>query len=54
LKKRYGQHFISDRNILQRIVRLAAIVLVATAVAALSPLRRASCTPRAAWLLHGH
>jgi len=25
LKKRYGQHFISDRNILQRIVRLAAI-----------------------------
>jgi 16S rRNA (adenine1518-N6/adenine1519-N6)-dimethyltransferase len=26
LKKRYGQHFLSDRNILQRIVRLAAIV----------------------------
>jgi len=25
LKKRYGQHFISDRNILQRIIRLAAI-----------------------------
>jgi 16S rRNA (adenine1518-N6/adenine1519-N6)-dimethyltransferase len=25
LKKRYGQHFLSDRNILQRIVRLAAI-----------------------------
>ena len=25
MKKRYGQHFLSDRNILQRIVRLAAI-----------------------------
>jgi 16S rRNA (adenine1518-N6/adenine1519-N6)-dimethyltransferase len=25
LKKRYGQHFLSDHNILQRIVRLAAI-----------------------------
>jgi 16S rRNA (adenine1518-N6/adenine1519-N6)-dimethyltransferase len=25
LKKRYGQHFLSDRHILQRIVRLAAI-----------------------------
>jgi 16S rRNA (adenine1518-N6/adenine1519-N6)-dimethyltransferase len=25
LKKRFGQHFLSDRNILQRIVRLAAI-----------------------------
>jgi len=25
LKKRYGQHFLSDRNILQRIVRLASI-----------------------------
>jgi 16S rRNA (adenine1518-N6/adenine1519-N6)-dimethyltransferase len=25
LKKRYGQHFLSDRNILQRIVRLAEI-----------------------------
>src|SRR5262249_20892676 len=25
LKKRYGQHFLSDRNILQRIVRLADI-----------------------------
>jgi len=25
LKKRYGQHFLSDRNILQRIVRFAAI-----------------------------
>jgi 16S rRNA (adenine1518-N6/adenine1519-N6)-dimethyltransferase len=25
LKKRYGQHFLSDRNILQRIVRLATI-----------------------------
>jgi 16S rRNA (adenine1518-N6/adenine1519-N6)-dimethyltransferase len=25
LKKRYGQHFLSDRNILQRIVRLAGI-----------------------------
>jgi 16S rRNA (adenine1518-N6/adenine1519-N6)-dimethyltransferase len=25
LKKRYGQHFLSDRNILQRIVRLAAV-----------------------------
>jgi 16S rRNA (adenine1518-N6/adenine1519-N6)-dimethyltransferase len=25
LKKRYGQHFLSDRNILHRIVRLAAI-----------------------------
>jgi 16S rRNA (adenine1518-N6/adenine1519-N6)-dimethyltransferase len=25
LKKRYGQHFLSDRNILQRIVRIAAI-----------------------------
>ena len=25
MKKRYGQHFISDRNLLQRIVRLAGI-----------------------------
>ena len=25
MKKRFGQHFLSDRNILQRIVRLAAI-----------------------------
>ena len=25
MKKRYGQHFLSDRNILQRIVRLASI-----------------------------
>jgi len=25
LKKRYGQHFLSDRNILQRIVRLAEV-----------------------------
>ena len=25
MKKRYGQHFLSDRNILQRIVRLAGI-----------------------------
>jgi 16S rRNA (adenine1518-N6/adenine1519-N6)-dimethyltransferase len=25
LKKRYGQHFISDRNLLQRIVQLARI-----------------------------
>jgi 16S rRNA (adenine1518-N6/adenine1519-N6)-dimethyltransferase len=30
LKKRYGQHFLSDRNILQRIVRLAAISHVDT------------------------
>jgi len=32
LKKRYGQHFLSDRNILQRIVRLAAIVPTDTVV----------------------
>ncbi len=25
MKKRFGQHFLSDRNILRRIVRLAAI-----------------------------
>jgi 16S rRNA (adenine1518-N6/adenine1519-N6)-dimethyltransferase len=32
LKKRYGQHFLSDRNILQRIVRLAGITAEDTVV----------------------
>jgi 16S rRNA (adenine1518-N6/adenine1519-N6)-dimethyltransferase len=32
LKKRYGQHFISDRNLLQRIVQLARISPVDTVV----------------------
>jgi 16S rRNA (adenine1518-N6/adenine1519-N6)-dimethyltransferase len=32
LKKRYGQHFLSDRNILQRIVRLAGITSQDTVV----------------------
>jgi 16S rRNA A1518/A1519 N6-dimethyltransferase RsmA/KsgA/DIM1 with predicted DNA glycosylase/AP lyase activity len=32
LKKRYGQHFLSDRNILQRIVRLSSIAPTDTVV----------------------
>jgi 16S rRNA (adenine1518-N6/adenine1519-N6)-dimethyltransferase len=32
LKKRYGQHFLSDRNILHRIVRLAAIAPTDTVI----------------------
>jgi len=32
LKKRFGQHFLSDRNILQRIVRLASIAPADTVI----------------------
>ena len=32
MKKRYGQHFLSDRNILQRIVRLSSIAPTDTVV----------------------